>query len=240
MLMRKRNAILRSMEHLRDVSPRSLGVSPAEIYRVLQRLPRQLTRRGALRLLGEHRDRLEEVFATHRHVGEYRLRDVAMYGIAECHRSEMFTRLLAGGRLGQLGELMRVSHDGDRVARYRDGRAVRHGPLYSDARLDRLIRDAASEDARRREAAALWAQPGRYACSTPEIDCMVDLACAQAGVVGAQLAGPGLGGCAMVLVRSESLRPLLTALRNGYYVRRRLPFDVHVCQPVAGSGILSV
>jgi len=240
MLLRRRSAILRSIEHLRDVSPDALGVSPAEIYRALKRLPARVNRRGAAALLPDERDRLSEIFATHRDIGPYRLRDVAMYGIAECLRSDMFGRRLRRGRTEELGMLMRISHDGDRVVHHRRGRPVRFAPSYSDSRLERLIAAVTSENAAVRAPAALWAQPGRYACSTPEIDLMVDLAGGEEGVIGAQVAGAGLGGCAMILVRTDALKGLLSALRAGYYRPRKLAFDVHVCRPVGGSGILTV
>ena len=60
--------------------------------------------------------------------------------------------------------------------------------------MDGLIRDSVSPDPARRDRARLWMQPGSYACSTPKIDRIVDLAGAQQGVVGAQLSGAGLGG----------------------------------------------
>jgi len=240
MLLRRRSPMLRSMEHLRDVQPEALGVSAAEIYRAIKRLPPRLTRRSAARLLPDAGGELEEIFATHAHVGPYRLRDVAMYGIAECRRSDMFAGQLRGGKLDHVGMLMRTSHDGDRVVRHAGGWPAAHRPGYGDAALEGLIRDAASEDASRRAGAALWAQPGRYACSTEEIDLIVDLASSVEGVVGAQLAGAGLGGCAMVLAGDGALRPLASALRKGYYRPRKLRFEVHVCRPVAGSGILAV
>ncbi len=240
LILRQRVPFLAAMTHLRDIDPEALGVSPADIYRALKRLPRQLTRRAAHRLLPDQRDRLEEIFQTHRAIGPYRLRDVAMYGIAECRRSDMFADLLAAGRLEEVGRLMRLSHDGDRVVDYRSGRAIPFEPSYTDRQLERLGRDAASEDPARRARAALWAQPGRYACSTPQIDYMVDLVSAQEGVVGAQLAGAGLGGCCMILVRTDALPRVLSALRRGYYRVHRLGFDVGVCKPVAGSGLVAV
>ncbi len=238
-LLPRRSAVLRSMRHLRDVDPDALGVSPGEIYRALKRLPVQVTRRSAEELLPDGHQRLEEIFATHRNIGPYRLRDVATYGIAECRRSDMFAELLRAGELKELGLLMQISHDGDRVVRFCDGRAVRHRLSYGDARLERLIADVASDNPARRAPAALWAQPGRYACSTKEIDFIVDTVTARPGVVGAQIAGAGLGGCAMILLKTEALSGTLKTLRESYYRPRRLKFDVHVCQPVGGSGILS-
>ena len=92
--------------------------------------------------------------------------------------------------------------------------------------------------------------PFRYACGSHQnwkiLSFLVvgtwkpDLAGGQEGVIGAQVAGAGLGGCAMILVRTDALKGLLSALRAGYYRPRKLAFDVHVCRPVGGSGILTV
>jgi N-acetylgalactosamine kinase len=243
MILRKRVRALRSLEHLRDLSPAALGVSEAEVYRLLGLLPRELSRRAALRLLGDERKRLDEIFSTHVDVGPYRLRDVAMFGVCECQRSRAFSDLLVRGDLGRIGLFMRISHDGDRVVRHdgtRLGRAVPHAPAWNDAEIARLMRDSASDDPVRHESAALWAQSGRYACSTPQIDWIVDAACAVPGVLGAQIAGAGLGGCAMILARQEALATLMKTLHDGYYRPRGLPLDAHVCVPVAGSGLLKV
>ena len=240
MILKARVPLLAGLEHLRDVSPAALGVPEAEVYRAMKRLPVELTRREAMRILPGRKQRLEQVFASHADLGPYRVRDVAMFGVAECQRSELFCSLLEKGDLDRMGLLMRLSHDGDRVVRWHNGRSAPHSPAYRDADLDRLLRDSSGEDPARRERAALWAQSGRYACSTPQIDWIVDAAQAVSGVLGAQIAGAGLGGCAMILARNESVGPLLAALRKGYYNPRKLPMDAHVCVPVAGSGLLKV
>jgi galactokinase len=240
MILKARVPLLAGLEHLRDVSPAALGVPEAEVYRAMKRLPQALTRREAMRLLPAQKQRLEQVFASHADLGPYRIRDVAMFGIAECRRSELFCSLLEKGEMDRMGLFMRLSHDGDRVVRWHNGRAVPHAPAYGDADLDRLMRDSASNDPARRARAALWAQSGRYACSTPQIDWIVDAAIGLPGVLGAQIAGAGLGGCAMILARNEAVGPLLAALRKGYYAPRKLPMDAHVCVPVAGSGLLKV
>jgi N-acetylgalactosamine kinase len=69
---------------------------------------------------------------------------------------------------------------------------------------------------------------------------MVDLACACPGVIGAQLAGAGLGGCMMMLVRAESLSGLMRRLREDYYRARGISCDAYVCRPVAGAGLLQL
>jgi N-acetylgalactosamine kinase len=249
MILRQRVPLLRGLEHLRDASPRALGVPEAEVYRAMKSLPVELSRRAALGLLSGQRTRLQQIFATHADLGPYRVREVAMFGVAECQRSEAFCELLKGGDLEGIGRFMRTSHDGDRVVRWSGGSAVGsplsgqpapHAPAYGDAELDRLMRDSSDGDPARRQAAALWAQSGRYACSTPEIDWIVDAAQTVPGVLGGQIAGAGLGGCAMILVRNEGVQPLLKTLENGYYRPRKLALDAHVCVPVAGSGLLRV
>ena len=240
MLLRKRSGMLKNMEHLRDVNPNTLGVSPAEIYRAVKLLPIQITRSEARELLKDQSERLEQIFSSHADIGPYRLRDVAMFGIAECLRSEMFADLLRSRRINQIGQLMSISHDGDRIVRYRNGKPIRFRLSYTDKHLDRLIADATSDDPVRRASAELFRQPGRYTCSTPEIDLIVDLVSKIDGVYGAQLAGAGMGGCAMILCEADVADKVFDVLRQGYYRPRGIKFDAHLCRPVAGSGILTV
>ena len=152
----------------------------------------------------------------------------------------MYAGLLESNQLEQIGRLMQISHDGDRIVSYRGGWAEKFSPSYSDAKLDRLIKNCSSNKPELVAAAQLWAQCGRYACSTAEIDYIVDLACAQPGVIGGQLAGAGLGGCAMILTNNDHVDALLTVLRNSYYKPRGLKPDLYVCKPVTGSGLINV
>lgn len=133
---------------------------------------------------------------------------------------------------------MNLSHDGDRVARYIDGEAKNHPWHVSDEFLLSLINDLKSEDLTRVKRAQLERQYGGYACSTPEIDNMVDIANRVPGVSGSQLSGAGLGGCIMVLVKDTSVEDLIAALKSEYYGKRGLEPDITVCSPVEGSGVL--
>jgi galactokinase len=103
--------------------------------------------------------------------------------------------------------------------------------------LNRLISDLASESPDRVLQAQLFMQPGAYGCSTPEIDEMVDLASAVPGVVGAQLAGAGLGGCIMILARNEAVPQVRKALAAGYYRPRDLEPAAIPCRTVEGAGL---
>jgi N-acetylgalactosamine kinase len=107
----------------------------------------------------------------------------------------------------------------------------------SDDALRRLIDDLASESPERVLRAQLFMQPGLYACSTPEIDEMVDMACSVRGVVGAQIAGAGLGGCVMVLARKEAVPAVRKALTARYYRPRGLEPAALPCTTVEGAGL---
>jgi N-acetylgalactosamine kinase len=139
----------------------------------------------------------------------------------------------------RFGELMRISHDGDRVSRTdSEGTVQRGDDRVTDAYLRERIADLESEDPERVRRSQLWALPGGYGCSTPEIDRMVDIACGVPGVLGAQLSGAGLGGCILVLVREEAADALKRALQRGYYTPVGLRTAVGESRPVEGSGIL--
>ena len=103
----------------------------------------------------------------------------------------------------------------------------------SDDRLHALIDDLISWDRQRAAAAQLHRQPGAYRCSIREIDALVDIACRTPGVLGAQIAGAGLGGCAMVLAESEAVSPLTHRLNRLFYERLGLPSGVTVCTPIS-------
>jgi galactokinase len=70
--------------------------------------------------------------------------------------------------------------------------------------------------------------PGEYGCSLPELDRIVDIARRQPGVEGAQLAGAGLGGCIMVLVRKQHTGDLVKALSEQ-------GIQAEVFRPIAGA-----
>jgi N-acetylgalactosamine kinase len=229
-----------SIEHLRDLDPARLGRTTSDLYRWLMRVPETITRRDfRVALAKEHEDLIEAGFATHAEPDAYAVRGVLLYGAAEIVRSRMCVELLESGRVDQFGELMRISHDGDRVSR--PGPDGTYRPALqdcSDAYLEKLIADLGSEDPQRVLRAQLFLQPGSYACSTPEIDQMVDLASGVPGVVGAQIAGAGLGGCIMVLVRKENVEAVRRALAAGYYRPRGLEPAAIPCITVEGAGLV--
>ena len=233
LLLRRRWRAAAGAEHLRDLTPEKSGLSAGRILRGLTRLPVRPTRAQLRRMVPPaDRDRLEELLATHADVGPYDLRGVMLFGLGECLRAERFAELLSRGDLAAAGRDIRTSHDGDRVVRWSAaGAARRHVVRTDDATLERLAGVDGLD---------LGALPGRYACSTEAVDRLVDLANSVDGVVGAQLAGAGLGGCATILVHDAAAAALLRRLRRDYYHPLQVPPEVHVCTPVAGAGAISI
>ena len=65
---------------------------------------------------------------------------------------------------------------------------------------------------------------------------MVDIATRTEGVLGAQLAGAGLGGCMMVLVKNEAIEQLKKNMIEKYYRPDEIPEVILVSAPIAGAG----
>jgi N-acetylgalactosamine kinase len=227
------------VHHLRDVNARTLGVPLAWIYKILLHLPEKATREELREMLGS--EQVDPLFESHRppEDGIYPIRGVVMFGLAECERSRRFAKALRDRRIEEIGRLMNTSHDGDRVVRHRLGEEPQaYHPPTDNCHLLNLIDDLESGDPERVSAAQLEWQPGSYQCSIPEIDRMVDLALSVDGVVGAQLAGAGLGGCMMVLVRNTSIPALSEALERHYYDPAGKTPSILRCTPISGSSVL--
>lgn len=225
------------IEHLRDISPRNLKLSDAELYRMLGQIPRTLEQsdlRERWDEMGERdQERISALLATDLPEDEpLYVRDILLYGLAEIARSRLCSEYLRKEDVEGFGRLCHVSHDGDRVVKHDDN--LEPSPWnyrVSDEYLQWLIKELNSPDPAVREKARLHWQPGRYACSVPEIDMIVDIAQRTDGVYGAQMAGAGLGGCAMALVRDDAADRVASE-----YARR--DFKTQVYSPVQGAGIV--
>ena len=194
--------------HLADVVE---CLDQSQIYELIGGLPEQIDRRGLLRQLPDEEPFLEQQFATHDEPAEgYQIRMVITYGIAESERSRKLKDVLNRNRVDLYGQLMNVSHDGDRVCL--------DAPRFDPGR-------------------DLHLQPGDYNCSIPEIDEMVDVAL-DAGAEGAQISGAGLGGSMMVLVRSDGVQGIIEAMHDRYYTLRGIEERLTVASPVQGAGVL--
>ena len=199
------------IEHLRDIHPEHLGLAHAEFARLLGQLPARITRSKVQAVFGSiaeaERDRLERMFLSHEAPADgYAVRGVVLFGLSEMARARRCLDLLKTNDARGLGQLMSVSHDGDRVSRETARNTWRKVAKSSE---DQQLADWGKKQTRRPDLAGF---SGDYGCSLPEIDRVVDLARGLPGVEGAQLAGAGLGGCVMVLVRKSHTAGLLKAL----------------------------
>ena len=227
------------LEHLRDINPDTLGVSEAEIYRIIRALPERASREQVVALLPADKAEVDNVFRSHAEPADgYRIRQVCLFGVTECIRSDMAPDLLEAGDIEAFGEMLRISHDADRVTRIENGRRAPTDNSYPDARMDALIADAESDDPERVERARLWRQPGGYDCSCEEIDILVDAALTVPGVVGARLVGAGLGGSMVAITRQDQAQAVTDRMAEEYYKPRGLPVAVALMRPVGGSGVL--
>jgi len=220
------------IKHLRDLVPSKLGVKDADIYQALKLLPENLTRENLQTMVPEKNfKKMEQVFATHNDPGKYDLRGAALFGIGECIRSEKFADVFSKRDFEGVRQLIKTSHNGDRLFFFdKDEQSSAYTNCYDDTSLDLLTS----------KKAWLMEQPGKYACSTEAIDHLVDIANRIEGVVGAQLAGAGLGGCATIVLKTDVLDELFARLKKDFYSPRGLNFDVHVCSPVAGCDLFKL
>ncbi len=227
------------MAHLRDLQPERLECDDATIYRILKRLPEQADRQTIKTLLPDHHDELETIFRSHAEPeGGYRIRQICLYGISECIRSDMAVPFLEAGDMVGFGKLITLHHDGDRVTRRRNGQQVPLDKTCPDAWVDARIEDCESGDPARIEQAKLWRQPGGYDVSVPEVDWLVDLALDTPGVVGAGIVGAGLGGSMIAVVDARQADSLVKRLASEYYRPQNLPPRAAIVFPVKGAGIL--
>jgi N-acetylgalactosamine kinase len=230
------------IKRLRDIRSDTLGVMPSHIYELIMELPEQLTPDEVFAQLPEtDHNAIRQIMSSHQPPEHYLIRSVAFYGLAECQRARMCQNMLSKGDFAGFGRLMQISHDGDRVAVYDDEGLVRpYDYRYSDSKICALIDDLRSEDPDRVTRAQIAHIPGGYACSTEEVDFIVDTARCVPGVIGAQLSGAGLGGCVMILVKDEAVKDLIETLNQRYYQPRELADGITVCFPVKGSGLIEV
>jgi galactokinase len=77
-----------------------------------------------------------------------------------------------------------------------------------------------------------------YEVSSPELDALVEIATATAGVLGSRLTGAGFGGCTVTLVRREAVGRLTDAILREYPPRTALTPRVFEVQPSDGAGVV--
>ncbi|MFH1615322.1 MAG: NTP transferase domain-containing protein [Planctomycetota bacterium] len=229
-----------NIEYVRDIDPQKLGCTTSQIYRMLLKIPVLMTRKAfRQRLSGEHKDLIDENFATHRDPGYYPVRSVLLFSISEIIRSKFAVDYLQNGNLTEFGRLIQASHNGDRIViQGPDGRYRPFEPDCDDEYLNRLISDLAGEDPQRVLNAQLYMQSGWYGGSSSQTDLMVDAVQSLSGVIGAQIAGAGLGGCIMILARNDTFNAVKQKLKQSYYKPNNLKPIVIPCRTVEGAGLV--
>jgi len=223
------------LERLRDINPETLGVDEVQIYRMIKSLPTSVSRADILEILAEHGQKIHRVFRSHAEPEQgYQVRQVCLYGIAECIRAEMVPKCLRTGDMKTFGRLMSASHNGDRVTKVVDGQRIPTDNTYPAERIDALISDLKSGDKRRMNRARLWRQGGGYNVSLPEIDMLVDIALATPGCLGAGLVGAGMGGSIVAVVEDKHAPQLIENIAEQFYRPRNLPPGAEIITPVGG------
>jgi len=165
------------LDHLRDLTADHLGVSEADIYRILKILPTRMSRDEIRSSLPDQTERLSGLFAPHDDPEDgYRVRQVVLFGLAECARGHRCGELLKEGRIQEMGRLKGRSHDGDRRFRFANGIRKAVENAVTDADLDALIASQESGDVDRASDSRMYNQAGGYDCSCEELDLIVDLA----------------------------------------------------------------
>lgn len=188
------------------------------IYKMLKTLPEEITRAEVEKQLPEYMESLSVIFKNHKDPGKYNLRGVALYGISECVRADRCMQVLNSGDYTFLGNMMKISHNGDRCG----------GAEITDELLDKLILEDAD----------IALQCGAYDCSTPEIDYMCDLLNKTDGVLGSELVGAGLGGCVIALVEKEKAESVIETLDKQYYDKYNYNHAAHVYTASHGSCVV--
>ena len=203
---------LREFRDLANIRPYS------KIYEMLKKVPDTITRGGARALLPEYRDQLDRIFSSHMDPMVYNLRGVALYGIAECVRAEKCMELLNKAAYEELGEMMKISHDGDRIGQVD----------LSDEVLDRLAAENAD----------IALQSGAYGCSTKQIDYLCDTLNGTPGVLGSEIVGAGLGGCVIALVEKEKAEGVIKVINEKYYDKYGYPHAANIFSSASGSSVM--
>ena len=218
--------------HLRDINPKTLGVSEKEIYEMLLSLPLFIAPDELYEQIPEeYHEKVRRITNSHAPPEKYNLRSAVYFGITECERSRICSKILAEGKIADFAKLMNISHNGDRVAITQGTEVADYDYYITDAKLKTLIKLAEENN----ENAQLYKQPGGYACSTKEIDVLVDKVLLQKGVLGAQISGAGLGGCIMILCKSSSASDILDFLQSEYYKPNGYPNGAIIVKPIMGS-----
>lgn len=190
----------------------------SKIYEIIKEIPATVTSDGIKALLPEYKERIIKILSNHDNPDYYDLRGVVLYGVSECVRADRCIELCNEGKYAELGEMIKISHDGDRVGKAK----------IADEVLDRLIEENVD----------ISMQSGRYDCSTEQIDYLCDLLNGMDGVLGSEIVGAGLGGCVIALVEKTKAPKIIAAINKEYYDKYGYEHGSFVCNSSCGSVVV--
>ena len=183
-----------------------------EVYRILKIMPQTITRRELIARMPEYDHELAKLFTSHPEpTGGYRLRGMALYGLSENERAFEYMARAGAGDFSGMQELMRIAHNGDRVAQHTfdaQGNAAEqpYDVPTTDADLDEWIGNPRENP--------IWSKHGFFERSIEKVDCLCDLIDARfADAAAARISAAGLGGAVMVVAKSahaEEIREFLS------------------------------
>lgn len=215
LMLLKKNYPQYELKEFRDLAK----IRPySSVYEMISTLPETITRGGIKALLPEYNQRLNEIFLNHKDPKIYELRNVALYGISECERAEKFMDVLKTENYIALGNMMKISHNGDRLG----------VESVSDSHLDQLISNNTPFET----------EYGSYACSTPEIDYLCDVLNATDGVLGSEIVGAGLGGCVIALIEKSKATNIINTINRDYYDKYGFAHAANVYSASSGSSVI--
>ena len=215
LMLLKKNYPQYELKEFRDLAK----IRPySTVYEMIASLPETLTRGGIKALLPEYKQRISEIFANHKDPLVYELRNVALYGISECERAEKFMDVLKSEDYEALGNMMKISHNGDRLG----------VESISDSHLEKLINNNTPFET----------ECGSYKCSTPEIDYLCDVLDATDGVLGSEIVGAGLGGCVIALIEKCKADEIIEIVNRDYYDKYGFMHAANVYSASSGSSVI--
>jgi galactokinase len=212
-LAKERFSELSAVKMLRDINSQNFEIP--YIYKILKEMPLRIFRKELEKQIPSRKNELAALYQTHEESKDgYRVRGVFLFGIAECERSRICSEFMKRGEVEKFGELMNISHNGDRVCEI----------VPEERDIDRLIKDKIP----------IYLQPGAYAVSCNEGDLLVDCSLKVPQVSGARLVGAGLGGYVAVLLKKDGVEELRKTLKEKYYDLRNLVPGIEICFPNDG------
>jgi N-acetylgalactosamine kinase len=221
----------KNLHYLRDFTSSILEIPESHIYQIIKRLPTQLTLNDAQKLISSIK--LNELTLKFRNYPKDRIfpvRDVILFGLAEIKRAKICKQILECQNVKLFGDLMNISHNGDRIVKWQGDQMKPYYNEYSESIFDELTKNQVP----------LESISGNYACSIPEIDFIVDCVLNEEGVMGSQISGAGLGGCAMILVKKEFGYKIIDKLLKAFYLKFGKKIEIILSVPIEGAGLISI